>query len=278
MIALGTMTVGAQPRSAPDISAILMRVGERVQEYYARALSVICLESVSLRQVGADLTSDGSPVRRLVFELRIGWQPPASGGGPPEASVLRQIVTIDGRPPRPKDKPGCMDPKSVSPEPLAMLLPDQQQEYAFRWAGTTRMNGRAVAMLDYRARATGPAEVKWSDDCVSIELPGQSRGRVWADPATGEVLRLDESLAGMFEFRVPNEYQRMGGAPTMLIERADTSIRYRPVTFRDPDETLMLPASVETLQVIRNSGAPRVRKTQVFSKYRRFVTEGRVLE
>lgn len=279
MLALGTMRAGAQPRSAPDISAILMRVGERVQEYYARAVSVICLESVSLRQLGTDLTSDGSPVRRLVFELRIGWQPPADGSGPPEASVLRQIVTIDGRPPRPKDKPGCMDPKSVSPEPLAMLLPDQQHKYAFRWAGTARMDGRAVAMLDYRARVTDvPAEVKWREDCVSIELPGQSRGRVWADPVTGEVFRLDESLAGTFEFRVPNQYQRIGGAPSMVIERADTSIRYRPVTFRDPDETLTLPASVETLQVIRNSGAPRVRKTQVFSKYRRFVTGGRVLE
>ena len=178
-------------------------------------------------------------------------------------------MTIDGRPPRPKDKPGCMDPKSVSPEPLAILLPEQQPDYAFQWAGTTRMDGRVVARLDYRSRVTAPAEVTWRDDCVSIELPGQSRGRVWANPATGEVLRLDESLAGMFEFRVPNEYQRKGGAPTMMIERADSSIRYRPVTFRDPDETLMLPASVETLQVIRNSGAPRVRKTQVFSKYRR---------
>jgi len=278
MIAFGTMTARAQPPGAPDVSAILMRVGERVQEYYARALSVICLESVSLRHLGSDLTSDGSPARRLVFELRIGWQPPASGSGPPEAIVLRQIVTIDGRPPRPKDTPGCMDPKSVSPEPLAMLLPDQQRDYAFRWAGTTRIDGRAMAMLDYRARTAAPADVKWRDDCVSIELPGQSRGRVWADPATGEVFRLDESLAGTFEFRVPNQYQRVGGAPSMVIERADTWIPYRAVTFQDPDETLMLPASVETVQVIRNSGAPRVRKTQVFSKYRRFVTDGRVLE
>ena len=62
LLALGTMTAGAQPRNAPDVSAILMRVGERVQEYYARAVSVICLESVSLRQLGTDLTSDGSPV------------------------------------------------------------------------------------------------------------------------------------------------------------------------------------------------------------------------
>ena len=90
MIAFGTMTAAAQPRSTPDMSAILVRVGERVQECCARALSVICLESVSLRQLGADLSSDGSPMRRLVFELRIGWQPPASGSGPPEASVLRR--------------------------------------------------------------------------------------------------------------------------------------------------------------------------------------------
>ena len=152
MIALGTMTASAQPRSAPDVSALLMRVGERVQEYYARALSVICLESVSLRQLGTDLTSDGSPVRRLVFELRIGWQPPASGSGPPEASVLRQIVTIDGRPPRPKDKPGCMDPKSVSPEPLAMLLPIN--------SATTRSGGPAPLVstdAPWRCSTTGRA-------------------------------------------------------------------------------------------------------------------------
>jgi hypothetical protein len=171
-----------------------------------------------------------------------------------------------------------MDPKPVSPEPLTMLLPKHQHEYTFSWGGTTRMDGRAVVMLDYRARTAAPAKVTWRDECVSVELPGQSRGRVWADQATGEVLRLDERLAGAFEFRVPKEQRLAGGPLSMMIERADTSIRYRPVTFRDPDETLMLPASVETLTIVRNSGAPRVRKSQVFSNYRRFITGGRVLQ
>ena len=278
VIALGTMPAGAQRRTAPDVAPLLMRIGERVQAYYARAISVVCRETVTLRQLAPDLTADGSRARRLVYELRIGWEPPTSGSGPPEASVLRQILTIDGRKPRPKDEPGCMDPKSVSPEPLAMLLPEQQGDYTFRWAGAARINGRTTTMIDYRARAIGPAQVTWRDDCVSIELPGRSRGRIWADPASGDVFRLDEGVTGAFEFPVPSEYRRPGGSSTMMIERADTSIRYRPVTFRDPDETLLLPASVETLTIIRHAGAPRMRKSQVFSDYRRFVTEARILQ
>jgi hypothetical protein len=63
-----------------------------------------------------------------------------------------------------------------------------------------------------------------------------------------------------------------------LIERADTSIRYKRVTFQEPEEAILLPASIHTLTVIRNSGAPRVRMNQVFSDYRRFVTEGRIIQ
>ena len=64
----------------------------------------------------------------------------------------------------------------------------------------------------------------------------------------------------------------------MTIERADTSIRYRQVTFQDPEETLLVPSSIDTVTVIRNSGAPRVRKTQRFTDYRRFVTGGRIVQ
>jgi hypothetical protein len=81
----------------------------------------------------------------------------------------------------------------------------------------------------------------------------------------------------MFDVDVPPERRR---APTsfMTIERSESSIRYKRVAFRDPEEALMLPASIETLTVIRNSGDPRVRKTQVFSNYRRFVTGGRIVQ
>ena len=48
--------------------------------------------------------------------------PHRTAAKPPEATVLRQLVSIDGKPPRAGDEPGCLDPKPVSTEPLAMLL------------------------------------------------------------------------------------------------------------------------------------------------------------
>jgi hypothetical protein len=55
------------------------------------------------------------------------------------------------------------------------------------------------------------------------------------------------------------------------------SIRYKPVAFADPDETLLLPASIDSVTVIRNSGVPRLRTTQTFANYRRYVTGGRLV-
>jgi hypothetical protein len=270
-------SAAARSPDAVDVVALLARVGEQVEQYFARAQSIVCEETVRLQSLGADLMTDGSHARQLVYQLRMAWEPPSTGDGPPDIHVLREIVTIDGRRPRPKDEPGCMDPKPVSPEPLAMLLPARQRDYAFTWAGAGRSDGRPAAMLDYRSLESGPVKVTRRNDCISIELPGRSRGRVWIDQATGDVLRLDERLTGMFDVDVPPERR---GVPTgfMTIERADSSIRYKRFAFRDPLEALMLPASIETVTVIRNAGAPRVRKTQVFSNYRRFVTEGRIVQ
>jgi hypothetical protein len=76
---------------------------------------------------------------------------------------------------------------------------------------------------------------------------------------------------------VPREHSRGTGVFSMVIERADSSIRYRAVKFDDPDETLMLPRSIETTTVWRNASINRMRMTQQFSDYRRFVTDGRIV-
>jgi hypothetical protein len=272
------VNTAAQPRGAVDVAGLLARVGEQVEQYYARAQSIVCLETVRLMPLGSDLLNDGSHVRQLVSELRVAWEASTERDSPPDVKVLRDILTIDGRPPRPKDEPGCLDPKPVSPEPLAMLLPGRQRDYVFTWGGLARIDGRPAAMLDYKSLQTGPIEVTRNKDCISVELPGRARGRVWIDQETGDVLRLDERLTGMFDFEVPADKPRRRPAETMVIERSDSSIRYKKVAFADPEETVMLPASIETLTIIRNAGVPRVRKTQVFSKYRRFVTGGRIVQ
>jgi|SRR5579862_4120340 len=270
------------PAVSRDVSAWMARVGGRIEQYYVRAQSVICEETVRLEPLGHDLVTDGSHIRVLVYELRVAWDAAtadAKDGQAPVATVLRQLVKVDGRPPKSGDEPGCMDPKPVSPEPLAMLLPHRQGEFLFSYRGQGRERGRASVTLDYKSARVQPPNIVWKDNCVSIDLPGRTRGRVWLDQATGDVLRLDEELTTQYEVVVPREYARKPGvAPSFTVERADSSIAYRAVKFSDPEETLMLPESIVSLQIIRNSGTPRLRTTQRFANYRRFITAGRIVE
>jgi hypothetical protein len=254
----------------------LARVGSSVARYFERAQSIVCLETVRLQSLGFDLGSDGALTRHLSYELRVAWDPPAAGGTP-EATVLRQLLKVNGRAPRAKDEPGCMDPKAVSPEPLAMFLPAQQEEYVFTPAGRGKVHGRPAVMIDYRSKQVGPISVTWRKECFSIELPGRTRGRVWIDLETGEVLRLDEHLAGTFDVALPREHQVPFGPSSVTVERLDSSIVYRPVSFSEPDEIVMLPRSIDTVTIVRNSGVPRLRTSQSFSNYQRFMTMGRVV-
>jgi len=258
---------------SPDTS--VTRVGDYVERYYARAQSVVVEENVTIQSLGQDLRTEGFP-RRLTYELRVEWNPDADDEDVP-AKVTRQLLTINGRPPKPGQEPGCLDPRSISPEPLAFLLPDRREKFIFKAAGLGRIDGRTAMMIDYRSVRPETPKVEWKDECVSIDLPGRARGRIWADPETAEILRLDESIIGLVDIAVPVKQQRMGGSPYMTIERADSSIRYRRVPFTDPDETLILPSSIDTTTIVKNSGSPRVRISQTFGNYRRFVTGSRIV-
>jgi hypothetical protein len=267
----------AAPRRQADFADTMSRVSRRIEQWYARAASIVSTEQVWIQPLRADMSPLDFP-RRLAFELRIEWDPARTGsGGAPIANVVREPMRINGRAPSASD-PGCMDPKPVSPEPLAMLLPARLHESIFTPAGTARVDGRPAIMIDYRGVGSLPDEITWTDECVSLLLPGRSRGRVWVDAETFDVLRVDDRLVGTFSFEVPRQQVRRGASRSMVIERADSSIRYRRVTFSDPEESMWLPASIESVTVIRGAGTQRTRITQRFSDYRRFLTAGRIVD
>jgi len=272
LLSVGLLRAAGPPA---DAGALMARVGAYVERYYATAQRVVAVETVTVQPLRSDLSPIEFP-RRLEYDLRVEWRP-GEEGQRGEAEVRRSLVKVNGRAPTAKDKPGCSDPRTVSPEPLAMFLPEQQPDYAFRLLKLGRVAGRRAMQVDYRPLKPGAIEVSWHDDCVSIELPGRSAGRVWIDEETGEVLRVDEHLLGQYEIPVPREQQRKGAAAVMTIERSSSSVRYKSVRFRDPDETVLMPAEVETVTVIRDAGTPHLRIRQVFSNYRRFITEGRIL-
>lgn len=281
-LAIATVTAArpAPPPSAEQVAGqsaieeLLARVGERVEEYFARAQSIVCQETVRIEMLDPNFAPSGAFGRRVVSELRVAWES-AENGDTPEATVQRQILTVNGRPPRPNDEDACFDPKAVSPEPLAMFLMPHRADYLFTAAGTKKINGRASVALDYKpAGAPGTPQIVWKGQCVSVDLPGWSHGRVFLDATTGDVLRLDESITRRFEFPVPRAQQIPLGPLTMAIDRVDSSIRYKPVAFHDPDETVLLPESIDTLQAFRN----RTRIVQTFSNYRRFITGARLVK
>ena len=253
----------------------MARIGDYVEQYYARAQSIVTDETVTVVQIKRDLTADGF-ARRLVYELRLEWDPSVSGDESP-AKVTRRLLTVNGKAPREGDEPECTDPRSVSPEPLAFLLPDRRHKYQFTSAGIGRVDRRDVLMVDFRSLEHGAPKVEWTDKCISVDVVGRARGRVWADPESAAIVRLDEQLTGMVDFPVPRKHQRVNGALYMTLEQSHTSIRYRPVMFSDPDETLMLPAEIVSSWMFRAPGSTGTRVTQSFSNYRRFVTGGRIV-
>lgn len=248
-------------------------VSDYVERYFGRAQSLVAEETVTLEHLRSDLTADGL-TRRLQYEIHLEWSP---DGVEPRASVVRRLLRIGSRPPREGAEPECLDPKSISPEPLAFLLKERRERFSFREVGPAQVAGRQAVLLDYQPAGRAESTITGTRDCIQIDMPGRTRGRVWVDPDTHAVLRLDESLVAVTDVRVPRELQKGGWGLHVIVERADTSIRYQPVRFSQPDETLLLPTRVESVSVLRSSGVQRLRVTQTYRNYRRFLTETRVI-
>src|SRR5215471_12095346 len=132
LVAVAAPTARAQPR--PDIDELLGRVSQRIAEFYERAQHVICIEKSTVQPIDVGFSPEGF-ARTVESELRV----EADGGDAAgEATIVREVLKVNGRTPREKDqkdRAGCTDPNPLSTEPLAFLLPAHREEYQFRSAG-----------------------------------------------------------------------------------------------------------------------------------------------
>jgi len=260
------LPVAAQPTPAP--SDLLARVGQYVQNYFTAARTIVSRETLRLQRVDS-LMAPLQDARILVFELRVESAPSAL------PSMTRRLLKDSGHvaPYRSEDR--CFDPPDVTIDPLAMLLPERQQEFAF----TIRRGSRGgVVEVDYAPVERRDPVVTWNDPCISIDVNGSTRGRIWVEAATGVVVRADERLDKPFEYLLAPTASGSRQPVAQTLDRLETSVRYEPVKFRDPDETLVLPKSARTVAFIYNSGVPRLVTIQSFDKYQRFVTGGRIVK
>jgi hypothetical protein len=276
--------VPAASQAPAAADALMAHVGARIADYYRRAQTVICLEQSTVQPIQSNWSLDGF-ARTVESDLRVDFEA-GEGDQLVKASVIREIRRINGRAPRErdlKDRAGCTDPNPLSPEPLDFLLPAHRDKYRFTSVRDGREKDRAALIVEFESviRKSQPELIedeRGHDDCFDWSGPMATRGRVWVDAITHDVIRVDRRLPGPVDVRVPWPLQRRYlFNPWITLERDDQSLRYTTVTFRDPDEVMLLPQSIESVTVVR-SALQSVRRTETFSGYRRFLTAGRIVK
>ena len=267
-----------------DVRAIVAHAGERVAAYYRRAQQLICRERSTVVPIDSSWSVQGI-ARTVESELRVELDA-VDGGTVPDAQVTRQVLRVNGREPRErdsKDRSGCTDPTPISPEPLAFLLPGHRDDYRFTSVHDGHERDRPALVIEFRSaeRSSRPELVEdeyGHDDCFDWKGRIAIGGRVWVDAETYDVLRLDRHVLGPTDVRVPWALQRKYHFdPSMTLDRDDLTLRYKAVSFDDPRETMLLPASTESMTIFRG-GLQSIRRTEVFSDYRRFLTDARIIK
>ena len=203
-----------------------------------------------------------------VYELSVSRNPREKDEG--QFRVERTLQSVNGRPAQKGQTPECTDPKTGTPEPLEFLLAHNQRKYRFTPADAADGPAGARA-LDFTETPPERVRIRWAGSCFEAQ-GGGNQGRVWFDPDTYDVLRVDVRLSKPFLVPLPDGY--FGIRPAIRVEKSEMSLRFSRVEFQQPDESLMLPHSIETLHVLR--GVPSLRIQQTLANYRRFLTQSEI--
>lgn len=264
--ALAACVVNTQAQPA-DLAGILGGLAERTQQYYDRFISIICTETVHTQDLRFNLAPAGRP-RTTVYELSVSRS--SERGGEGAFRVERTLQSVNGRPARKDQRAGCTDPKTGTPEPLGFLLPANQRRYRFSPADAGG-GPPGTHAIDFVESPPERVRVTWEGNCFEAEGGGH-HGRIWFDPDTYDVHQVDLRLSKPFLIPLPDGY--FGIRPSIRVEKSEMTLKFGRVNFQQPDESLMLPASIETLHVLR--GVPSMRIQQSLSNYRRFLTKSEI--
>lgn len=282
MLASTAARPAAMAQDSSEIDRLVARVGQRVAEFYRRAQTVMCIERSTVQPVSRDWSADGM-ARTVESDLRVEMTP-GDTDRPVEPTVIRVVRSVNGRPPNPKDAKsrfGCTDPNPLSPEPLAFLLPARRDEYRFTAVREGKDRDRAARVLAFqtanrKSRLELIEDEHGHDDCFDWNGTASRSGRIWLDAETDDVLKVESWLDGPIDIRVPNTLQRRYGMSSWItLERDDLTLRYKNVRFAEPDETLLLPDSIDALTILRTD-LQSIRRRDVLSDYRRFLTSTRI--
>jgi len=250
-----------------ELALILGGLADRTQQYYDRFISIICTETVHKQDLRSNLMPVGRP-RTTVYELSVSRDSSDKDGG--TFRVERTLQSVNGRPAKMDQAPECTDPKTGTPEPLEFLLAHKQRGYRFSLADAAG-GPLGASALDFEESPPERVQITWAGNCFEAD-GGAHKGRLWFDRDSYDVLRVDIRLTK--PFLIPLPVASFGVRPAIRVEKSETSLRFSKVEFQQPGETLILPASIDTLHVLRGVASMRIQQT--LANYRRFLTRSEI--
>lgn len=271
---------GVTPSAANDerLAIILARVGQSVERYHRGVFSISFTETFKSEELKQDMSPKKS--KEFVYESVILRKSLSDEDGDYFAETLRRIKAVDRKP----VKKGKSDERpfvSTHGALLNFLLPKLQKLYQFSLEGEETLRGRKALRVSMLRPGDGEPRVEWKGRSFRARAP--MRITVWMDAENGDVLQVESRLAEAFEFDSPRAFSagpfgRFGPSRHLKYVREDYTVRFRPVLFKDPEQTLLLPEYAEWITVIEGARRPRLRTTLSFTNYRRFVSDVKVIE
>ena len=269
-------------RDAPQFKNLLERVGERIQKYQDAMFSIAFTEILQQQELKSDGTSKNKP-KQFVYESIVVSRRSPTNQQNSFPVITRTLKSIDGKPTE-KNLPQrskCVEtnPQSAYADPLTFLLPKYQTNFIFSYAGESELEGRkAAVILISQPPASEPAKIVQTGDCFHLSRSLQRLGKIWVDLNTYDVIQLQWQLAESFNGKTSVGITKFGIIPLVRpakeisYEKQETTIRFRPITFQNPEQILLLPSSSESAWILKGARIAGFRVTTTYTRYRRFLT------
>lgn len=266
------------PRPADEkLARILERAGESVAKYQAGLFSITFTETLRDEELGKDMTPKKS--KEFVFETVVLREELSADADDFYPRSIRRLKTVDGKPAK-GDRRVPLYGYNI--QSLALLLPKNRALFEFTLEAEERIGGRAA----YRIRALRPGQpppqVDWRRRMMGVGMSFRALAPVynllWVDAENFDVLRYEQHLVAPFEFDSPRAFGAFGPSRHIRYTNQDYAVTFRRQTFKDPEQTLLVPDAAEWLYVMEGAKHPRLRATIRFTNYQRFRSDVKVLE
>lgn len=277
----------ASSNSAPIekdiVKNLLERVGERIQKYQDAMFSIAFTEILQQQQLRSDGTAKDKP-KEFVYDSVVVSRASAVNKEISFPLITRTLKTVDGKPTEQKnlkERSKCTDtnPQPAYGDPLNFLLPKNQNNFTFSYAGEADLDGRKTAiLLINQPPASEPVKIIDKGNCFYLSRGLRRQGKIWIDLNTFDVVQIQWQLAESFTGKIPFGVAKFGIFPLLRpareisYDKQEFTMRFRAVTFQNPEQILWLPSSSESVWILKGAGIEGFRTTTEYARYKRFLT------